>query len=300
MPFAVALAQLALSMMLVGGNVVVAKLLALALPVPVVLFLRCVIGALLLAPLALREDARPPPPRMLGVSALQALCGTLVYNSLLLAGLRRTGALEAGLVLATLPAVVAIGAAVVLRERLPPRRWAGVALAAFGLMALTLARNAGGGPGAGSWSGNALVLLAVCGEASYVLLTRLMAVRLAPLRATFWLQVCGFVLMAPLAWPRLAGAMPALMQPRVAMLLVLHAATASVACNLLWFSGMRRVPASLAGVLGVFLPGTAAVAAVLVLGERFTPALAAGFVLMLASILLATWPGRAARPVQPA
>ena len=285
-------------MILIGGNVVVAKLLALALPVPVVLFLRCAIGALLLAPLALRRDARLPPPRMLGVSALQAICGTLAYNSLLMAGLRRTGALEAGLVLATLPAVVAIGAAALLRERLPARRWAGVALAALGLMALAAARSGGGGQS--SWGGDALVLLAVCGEASYVLLTRVMAVRMAPLRATFWLQVCGFVLMAPLALPKLLGALPTLAQPRIALLLLLHAATASVLCNLLWFSGMRRVPASIGGVFGVFLPGAAALTAVLVLGERFSPALAAGFVLMLASILLATWPARAARKVQPA
>ncbi len=282
-------------MMLVGGNVVVAKLLALALPVPVVLFLRCVLGALLLGPLALRADARLPRPRMLAVSGLQALCGTLLYNSLLMAGLRRTGALQAGLVLAALPAVIAVGAAALLGERLPARRWAGVALAAVGLMALAAARNGGG---ADSRTGDALVLLAVCGEASYVLLTRVMAVRMPPLRATFWLQVCGFVLMAPLALPRLAGSIPTLLQPRIALLLALHAATASVLCNLLWFSGMRRVPASLGGVLGVFLPGTAAVTAVLVLGERFTLALAAGFVLMLASILLATWPRR--RAVQPA
>jgi drug/metabolite transporter (DMT)-like permease len=278
-------------MSLIGGNVVVAKLLAAALPVPVVLFLRCAIGALLLAPLALRGDVRAPTPRMLGVSAAQALCGTLLYNSLLMAGLRRTGALPAGLVLATLPAVVAVGAALLLRETLPARRWAGVALAAVGLMSLALARNAGSGA-ADSWSGDALVLLAVCGEASYVLLTRVMAVRMAPLRATFWLQICGFVLMAPLAVPRLVQAWPALREPRIAALLLLHAATASVLCNLLWFSGMRRVPASLGGVLGVFLPGAAAVAAVLVLGERFTPALAAGFALMLVSILLATWPAR--------
>ena len=56
----VALLQLALSMSLVGANVIVGKLLAAALPVPVILLGRCVIGALLLAPFALRTDARPP------------------------------------------------------------------------------------------------------------------------------------------------------------------------------------------------------------------------------------------------
>jgi drug/metabolite transporter (DMT)-like permease len=50
-----------------------------------------------------------------------------------------------------------------------------------------------------------------------------------------------------------------------------------------------------AGVFSAFLPATAAVLAVLVLGEAFTAGHGAGFVLMLGSILLATWPARSGR-----
>ncbi len=280
-------------MALVGANVIVGKLLAQSLPVPVILLGRCLIGATLLAPFVLARDTRVPPARLLANSVAQAVLGTLAYNSFLLAGLRRTGALQAGLVLAALPAIVALGAAVVLRERLTARPLAGVALAAAGLAALAAARA---GDGAGSWSGDGLVLLAVCGEASYVLLVRVMAPRMEPLRATFWLQVAGIAVMAPFAVPVLSGA-AALLRPELAGLLLLHAATASVLCNILWFSGMRRVPANLAAVMGVFLPATAAALAVLVLGERLTAGLGAALLVMLASVLIATWPER--RRLQP-
>jgi drug/metabolite transporter (DMT)-like permease len=55
---------------------------------------------------------------------------------------------------------------------------------------------------------------------------------------------------------------------------------------------MKRASASLAGVFTVFLPATAAAVAVGVLGEPFTAVHAAGFVLLVASLLLATWPAR--------
>ncbi|MCK8787472.1 DMT family transporter [Roseomonas sp. NAR14] len=289
-----AYAQLALSMALVGANVAVAKVLAAALPVPLVVCLRCALASLVvLLLLRWRAGRMPPVPdrRSLLNLLLQAAFGTVLYNLALLAGLRLTTALEGGLVLATLPAVVALGSAVLLGERLPGRQWAATALAAGGMGALTLARESGGG---GSLAGNALVFLGVCGEAAYVLLAKRVAGRLPALAASFWMQLFSTALLLPLALPGL-GALPALAEPRLAALLVFHSLTASVLCLLLWYAGLRRVPAGLAGVFTACMPATATLVAVLWLGERMTATHAAGFVLMAASLLLATWPAAARR-----
>lgn len=155
--------QLALSMALVGANVAVAKLLAEALPIALIAFLRCVLAMAVLWPLARWMDGPVRVPRDVAWNlALQAVFGTAIYNAGLLAGLRLTTALEGGLVLATLPAVVAIGGAVLLRERLPGRQWAAVALAAGGMAAITVARAAGGD--GGSLLGNLLVFGGVLGK----------------------------------------------------------------------------------------------------------------------------------------
>ncbi len=277
-----ALLQLALSMMLTGVNVVAGKLLAQALPVPVVLFLRCALATLVLAPFAVREL----PGRRLALNLLlQAAVGTVGYNCFLLAGLRRTGALEAGFVLATLPAVMAVGAALVFREHLSPRRWASVALASLGMMALAL-RVGGSG---GSLAGDGLVFAAVCSEAGYMLLAKHSAGRIGLFAGAFWMQVFSASLLAPWAvadWPCALPSAP------IIWLLVFHALTASVLSLLLWYGGMRRAPAHVAGVFTILLPATAAVTAVLALGERMSVALAVGFALMCVSILLATWPER--------
>lgn len=286
----IAYLQLALSMALVGANVAVAKLLAEALPIALVAGLRCATAVIVLLPLARAIEGRVlPDPAALRNLGLQALFGTVLYNAGLLAGLRLTSALEAGLVLATLPAVVAIGGAVWLRERLPARQWAAVALAACGMAALVLARAA---PGTGgSMLGNLLVFAGVCGEAMYVLLAKRLGARVPVVTASLWMQVFSVLLLLPFLLPGI-GAVAAMAEPDIAGLMLFHSLTASVICLLLWYAALKRVPAGMAGVFTAFLPASAALVAVLLLGERATIVHAAGFVLMLASLLLATWPGR--------
>jgi drug/metabolite transporter (DMT)-like permease len=285
-----AYSQLALSMALVGANVGVAKLLAEDLPVAMILGLRCALAVAVLWPLARAMEGR------IGIDgatarnlAWQAAFGTVLYNVALLAGLQRTTALEAGLILATLPAVVAVGGALWLREKLPPRQWAAVALAAFGMGALVLARVAADGHG--SALGNLLVFAGVCGEAMYVLLARRIAGRVQVVTASFWMQVFSLLMLLPLCLPVL-GAVTALAAPEVSALLVFHSLTSSVLCLLLWYAGMKRAPAGLAGIFTAFLPATAAAVAVGLLGEVFTGVHAAGFFLLMCSLLLATWPAR--------
>ena len=272
-------------MSLVGANVAVARVLADALPIPVILFLRCALASLVLLPFTVTFRPGVFPPRaLLGNLILQAALGTLLYNIALLAGLRRTGALEGGLVLASLPAVVAVGAWLLLRERLPPQRWAAAALAALAMAALTLGRSSSVN---GSLAGDALIFLAVCGEAAYALLSKRIAGRTGIIQATFWMQVFSATLLAPLAVPLLTYPMLVGMGWTIAALLVFHSLTASVLSLLLWYNGLKNAPASLAGIFTAFLPATAALLAILVLHEQPTTAHAAGLILMLLSILLA-------------
>jgi drug/metabolite transporter (DMT)-like permease len=276
-------------MALVGANVAVAKLLSEALPIAGIAFLRCLLACLVLWPLARLRDplALAPGAAAHRNLALQAVFGTAVYNAGLLAGLRRTGALDAGLVLATLPAVVALGAALWLRERLPPRAWAAVALAVAGMGAITLARADGAAAG-GSALGNALVFGGVCGEAAYVLLARRAAGRVPVLTASAWMQAWSALVLLPFALPGLAAAAAALAaSPRLGALLAFHSLTASVLCVVLWYAGLRRVPAGVAGLFTGFLPMAAALVGVSLLGEPFSVQHAAGFALMGASLLLA-------------
>ena len=293
-PLLPAYVQLAAAMALVGVNVAVAKLLSEALPIALIVCLRCILACLVLWPLARALEGRVPRPRgAVGRNLfLQALFGTALYNAGLLAGLRLTTALEGGLVLATLPAVVAIGSAVWLRERLAPRQ---SVLAAGGMAAITVARLGGAGTGGdagGDALGNMLVFAGVCGEAIYVLLAKRVAGQVPVFTATLWMQGFSALVLAPFALPGIGAVAVLAADPGLAGLLVFHSLTASVVSLVLWYQALKRVPAGVAGVFTAFLPATAAVTAVAVLGEAFGAVHALGFMLMGASLALATWPRR--------
>jgi drug/metabolite transporter (DMT)-like permease len=254
-------------------------------------FLRCVLAVALLWPLARLLEAAPRPDgAVMRNLAWQALFGTVIYNAGLLAGLRLTSALEGGLVLASLPAVVALGSAFWLRERLTPPQWIAVSLAAFGMAAMTIARSAD--QAAGSVLGNLLIFGGVVGEALYVLLARRIVGRVGVITASLWMQIFSALMLAPFALPDIAS-VAALADPSLAGLLVFHSVTASVLCLLLWYAGLKRVGAGVAGIFTAFLPATAALVAVLVLREVFTLTHAIGFLLMMLSVLIATWPRKA-------
>lgn len=272
-------------MILVGANVGVAKILAESLPIALIAFLRCVLAVAVLWPLARALEGAPGLPRVTLLNLFwQAVFGTAVYNAGLLAGLRLTTALEGGLVLATLPAVVAVGAWGLLRERFSGRQAIAAGLAGAGMAAITLARLGGGG--GGSLAGNLLVFGGVCGEAAYVLLTRRMGA-VPVVTASLWMQVFSALVLLPFAVPGF-GALAGL-DATLAALLVFHALTASLLCLLLWYQGLKVVPAGVAGVFTAFLPASAAVVAVVFLGEHFSAVHVLGFSLMIISMLLATW-----------
>jgi drug/metabolite transporter (DMT)-like permease len=159
------------------------------------------------------------------------------------------------------------------------------------MAAIVLAR---GGEGEGSALGNGLIFLGVCGEAAYVLLAKRAAGALPLLTASLWMQAFSAALLLP-AWLPEAEAAARLADPWLLALLVFHALTASVLSLLLWYGGLRRAPAGTAGIFTAFLPATAAAAAILFLGEQPTTSHALGFGLLLASMLLATWPSRTLR-----
>jgi drug/metabolite transporter (DMT)-like permease len=275
-----AYAALAASMVIVGGNVVLLKLLAAHLPTFPLLFMRTSFATLCLAPLV---APRLPAPRTLAILFMQAACGTLLYNGMMVAGLKLTGAVQAGLVLASLPAVIALGAALFLREHLRPLQWAAVVLAGVGIAAL--ARGGGGF----SLVGDALIFGAVCGEAGYALFARRAAGLLPVMQATFWMQACGAAMTAPLA---IASFGQVHFTWLIAGLLLVNSLTSSVLAVILWYHGMRRVQAGIAGTFTALLPATATLMGVLVLAEPFTRGDAMGFAALFVSMVLILRPQR--------
>ena len=258
--------------------------------VPVVVFARTALGALLLLPLALHSARKDGG--QLGVLRRHwrplvafAVLEMIVPWGLLSAAERKLPSSLAGLLIAAVPIISVVAARLTGgTERLSPRRWAGLVTGLAGV-ALLAAPDLGGGNGLAV----AEVLLVALGYATAPLIA---ARKLADVPALPMTAAClslGALVWLPaavLTWPhrvpsgRALGALAAL----------------GVICTafafLVFLALIREAGTSRAMVFTYVNPAVAVAAGVAFLSEPFTVTIAVSFALILAGSLLATWTAR--------
>ena len=289
-----AYASLALSMALVGSYVALSKPLVLVFPVFLLAWLRFGIGALAMLRW-LRKPADEPPlsARTRALLFLESFLGNFLFSICMLFGVSLTTAVAAGLVMSSIPAVVAVLSWVFLRERIGARSAGGIACAALGIGLFSLDKSGpADGGSAQSLLGNLLVFAAVVCEASYVVIGKRLTEGLGPKRISALINLWGLALVTPMGvWAALRFDFSAVAAP-VWVLLVFYGLAASVWTVWLWMSGLKRVPASQAGVFTVMLPISAALIGVLFMGERLSGLQLLAFGIALLGLVLATLPAR--------
>ena len=291
-------------MSLVGSYVALSKPLAAAFPVLLLAWLRFGIGgAAMLHWLRKPADEPPLDARTRWLLFLHSLLGNFLFTVCMIYGVSLTSATSAGVIMASIPAAVAVMSWVFLRETVAPRTWVAVGCAVAGIALFALAQpahpehSANPGPGASAglqWLGYLLLLGASLCEAAYSVIGKKLTGTLGPKRITSLINLWGFTLATPFgiyyAWRFDFAGVP----PGVWLLLVLYALAACMWTVWLWMTGLKAVPAAQGGVFTVLLPVSAALVGVVVLGESFTAIQAVAFVIALASVVLATLPSRAA------
>ncbi len=284
---------LASSMALVGSYVGLSKLLVAAFPVFLLAWLRFGIAAVAMLHWLRRVPGEAPLSRRDRVLLFwESFIGNFLFSICMLYGVMATSALAAGVVMAAIPAAVALLARLFLGERIAPRIGAAIACAGCGIALLALARNPGGGAAA-PWWGYALLLGAVVCEASYVVIGKRLTAQVSARRISALINLWGLALITPLGLWQARQFDFGAVAPGLWGLLVFYALAASMFSVWLWMQGLRHVPAPQAGVFTVMLPVSAALVGVWFLDEPLGAPHAAAFALALAGLLLATWPGRA-------
>ncbi len=285
-----AYASLASSMALVGSYVGLSKLLLAAFPVFLLAWLRFGIAAVAMLPWLRRAPGEAPlAPRDRVLLFWESFLGNFLFSICMLYGVLHTSAVAAGVVMAAMPAAVALLSRAFLGERIAPRVLAGIACAVAGIALLAWVKDAGG-TGAAPWWGYALLVGAVLCEASYVVIGKRLAGRVSARRISALINLWGLALVTPLGLWQASRFDFAPVDGRTWALLVFYALAASVVTVWLWMRGLRDVPAARAGVFTVMLPLAAAAVGVVVLGEPFGAGHLAAFALAIAGLLLATWP----------
>ena len=290
-------------MSLVGSYVALSKPLVAALPIFLLAWLRFGIGgAAMLHWLKKPADEVPMTGQIRCLVFLESFLGNFLFSICMLFGVSMTSAVAAGVIMAAIPAAVAVMSWLFLRERIHLRVWLAVACAVIGVGLVSLSKqeqvayiNATAEADLTSnnaWLGNLLLVAAVLCEAAYAVIGKRLTGSLSPKRITALINLWGFALVTPfgawMAWRFDFSAVGASSW----LLLLFYSLAASVWTVWLWMTGLKTIPANQAGVFTVLLPVSAAAVGVLVLGETLSVIQAGAFAVALVGVVLATLPQR--------
>jgi drug/metabolite transporter (DMT)-like permease len=280
---------------LVGSYVALSKVLVVVFPVFLLALLRFGIAAVAMAGWVRRQPGEAPlSAHDRKLLFWESFFGNFLFSVCMLFGVSLTSALAAGVIMSSIPAVVAVLSWLLLKERIARRTQAAIVCAVGGIALLSVAKawNAAGPDYGGLQAlfGNLLLFAAVCCEATYVVIGKKLTHNMSAKRISALVNLWGLALVAPFglfaAWSFDFGAVASSSWA----LLLFYSLAASMITVWLWMTGLKRVPAASAGVFTVMLPISAALVGVVFLGEQFSVAHGLAFALALAGLMLATWP----------
>lgn len=278
--------EVALAMALAGSSVVVGKVLSARLPVFLSAELSVCAALVSCLPVQFvrRRELSLLGRRDLAYMFLQSVFGMVLFRVFTLNGLRLTTASTAGLITSAAPVVMAVLAALVLRERMKPRGLVAAALAACGLLLLNL--RGGGTPWDGRvLLGNLLVLAATVCEALLTIFRKRSGGRVGAVTNTTVLVAISAVLLLPFALWDLKGYDLSRVGVEGWLAVGYYGAVATTIAYILWGDGSIRIPASRTGTAMAAMPLSAMVLSALVLGEIPGPVHLAGAVLVVGALV---------------
>jgi drug/metabolite transporter (DMT)-like permease len=217
------------------------------------------------------------------------LVGHCAYQLCWSTGLPLTSVASSALIMATTPALVATGSAIVGHERLRPLHWTGLAVSLLGVV---LVVGEGASTEHGSLRGDVLMGGAAICWAIFTLGGRRLIARHSPLYVSGTTTAIGTLTYSLLAVPSIAR----VEWPEVSTFVwwaVAYSGLLSVAAAyLIWYSAIQRIGPARTAIYANVVPIAAMGVAAIWLGERLTPGRIGGAAAVLTGVVLT----RLARP----
>ena len=251
-----------------------------------------VIAAAALAPFMLVrwKELRTAPARDWTTIALIALAGMVGFTATQLFGMRLTTGVIGATVMSSAPAVTALASVLFLGSVMNWRKGGALTLAVIGVVLINLLRDREASGGDAVVLGALLVLIAVCFEAAFTLLSKRLSDDVSSLSATFaasCIAIPAFALLAAVFDPEPfaygvsdAGAWAAV---------IFWGAGTGALAPVIWYYGVRQAPGPLAAGFMAVMPLSALILSYILLDESFRWAHLAGFGAVFSGVLLMIW-----------
>ncbi len=204
---------------------------------------------------------------------LQAICGIFLFRFLLITGLNFTSAGEAGILTGATPAITALLAVAVLKEKANNRKLGGILCTMVGILIMQGFFTLGNGLSLKHIGGNILVLCAAASESSFNILSRAFVVKdreeeISPITQTIMVSLIAFILCL----------IPALLEHPIDRLshinltqwvaLLWYGIFVTGMAFICWYYGIMKSGAFTAAAFSGIMPLTSLLLSVFVLGEH--------------------------------
>ncbi|HCY87542.1 MAG TPA: EamA/RhaT family transporter [Desulfobacteraceae bacterium] len=279
-------ANLTLAMIIVGSSVVFGKVITSEFPVFLASCIRFAIASAVMLPLLIKTEGafyrpgRQDLRRLIGM----AFCGQFVFTALVLLGLRYTSAIEAGIITSTSPAMMAVVAFFLFRERPAFFQVAAVLLAVGGVISVN--GLTGSGLSTDHLTGNLMMVGAVVGEAVFLLMRKSISKALSNMALTAYLCFTGFIMFLPFALYQGIDFKFSAVSAGAWWAMMYFGAVFTVLAYIFWFRGVSRVSGAVAGIFSAVMPVSGVVLSCLFLKESFTFSHGIGMAMVLSGIVI--------------
>jgi drug/metabolite transporter (DMT)-like permease len=211
------------------------------------------------------------------------LIGHLAYQICFAAGVDRTTASNAALIIGATPALVAVASALLGRDRVTAFHWIGAAISALGIYTVV---GSGASLGGVTWRGDLLVVISVCCWAAYTIGSVDLMKRHSPLYVTGMAMAIGGSLYALVMLPVVLRVDWWDLSAYTLWTLVLSAVFALCVSYLIWYAAVQRLGPARTSIYSNIVPVAGMVTARVWLGEAITPHKVVGAIAIVAGVLL--------------
>jgi len=249
-----------------------------------VLFARMLVASLCFLPLAARFRNQVYRPGDWKPILLMSVFEPCLYFLFETAAIQNTEAAQAGMIVAMLPLLVAVGAHFLLKETVTRRTWAGFGLAVSGAALLSV--QSGATENAPNPAlGNFLEFLAMCCAMGYTIMLKKLCTRYSPLFLTATQALIGCLFFLPLMF--LPGQrLPTEFVLVPALSVIYLGAVITLGAYALYSYGVSKIPASQASAFINLIPVATVLMARFSLGEVFGTGQYLASALVLAGVFI--------------
>jgi drug/metabolite transporter (DMT)-like permease len=270
-----------------GGTFVAGKIVVASLTPLMGSFARYVVACVaLLAAAFVLEGGLPRlnARQWLGTFLLGAL-GVFAYNLFFMGALEKLPAGRAALIIALNPAVTLLLSAILLGERLGPRRWLGVVIALTGV-AIVVSRGELADLAGRVGVGEGLMFAAVVSWALYTIGGRRVMGGLTPLAATNYAALWGTLLLGVWAAPQLDGLTRQQFDWRVVVSLLYLGVLGTALAFVWYYTSVKKLGASVTSVFNNLVPVFGVAIGVVLLGEPLLVSMLVGGAVTIVGVLM--------------